>query len=83
MKYVLALAALFVAALYFLSSEKQKQEYKNQLFRLSGKLKAEIKKGAKKAEDAIHKGVGYTDDEAIEITGDFGGVAENVLDDLD
>jgi len=27
MKYVLALAALFVAALYFLSSEKQKQEY--------------------------------------------------------
>lgn len=83
MKYVLALAALFVAALYFLSSEKQKQEYKNQLFRLSSKLKSEIKKGAKKAEDAIHKGTGFSDDEAIEITGDFENTAESVFDDLD
>lgn len=83
MKYVLALAALFVAALYFLSSEKQKQDYKNQLFRLSSKLKTEIKKGAKMAEEAIHKNSGRTDAEAIEITGDFHGGDENAFDDLD
>lgn len=83
MKYVVSLAALFVAALYFLSSEKQKQEYKDQVFALTGKLKKEVKKGAKKVERAVKKGTGKIEDEFYEIKDDIEDAIEDEFETLD